>query len=179
LLRLDALRPSGFTAYDLADHASVQAETARAFLNPSKGPGYAEAIPGAKAPARPDGGGRPATLYRLRADRRTDLLQRLTELRHGLNLVANVPMPPKNELFAPLELLEATLEELELRPGSPDEWRARLAEARLELRSGEADLRALQAKTSAHAPDFALRLSAVHNRLAAVERAGPPCDASG
>ena len=174
LLRLDAQSPGGFTAYELAAHSSVQEETARAFLNPRKGPGYAEAMPGSSAPARPDGGGRPANLYRLRPECRKDLLRQLTELRQQLDIAESVPSPTKDEVFASLERLETALQELELRPGAPEEWRSRLTEAQLELRGGKADLRALEAKTSVNVVEFSRRLSAAQERFTAIERQGPP-----
>ncbi len=61
LLRLEALQPDGFTAQQLADHAGVGLETARAFLRPSKGPGYAEAIQQGKELSPHMNGGRPRT----------------------------------------------------------------------------------------------------------------------
>jgi S-(hydroxymethyl)glutathione synthase len=177
LLRLDGFQPSGFTANELASYAGVELETTRAFLNPSKGPGYAETIPGARAASKPDTGGRPANLYRLRSESRPELLRRLGEFRRGLALTEDVSASQPAELFVPLEILEATIKELERRVGNPGDWRDRLMEVRLEMESAMADLRALQSEASAYASDFALRLGNVQGRLAAVERAGPPVEA--
>jgi hypothetical protein len=175
LIRLDVLHPSGFTAAQLADHARVDAETARAYLNPEKGPGYAEVIPGAKASAGADGSrGRPANLYRLRSDRRAALMQRLAEMRRELDGAAAAPEPPAEQLFAPLDLLEATVEQLERRADPPEIWIDRLGEARLELGGVSADLRALQAKASPAAKQYARRLKLLKARLVTAELAGPP-----
>jgi hypothetical protein len=165
LLRLDALQPEGFTAQHLADHAGVVMETARAFLSPSKGPGYAEAVRRGKGVSQHANGGRPAKLYRLRSDGRADLLKRLADLRRELDAAANVPPISQADFFAPLDLLEATINELDEHPCNAEEWRARLAEARLELGGCEADLRALKAAASVHASDFAQRVQAAQARL--------------
>src|SRR4051794_20963317 len=85
LVRLDALYPDGFTAAQLSDHTKVEPETARAFLNPERGPGFAEVIPGVRSAAAGEGGGRPANMYRLRPDRRAELMQQLVDLRRDLD----------------------------------------------------------------------------------------------
>ena len=172
LVRLDALCPDGFTAAQLAEHAKVDPETARAFLNPAKGPNYSEVIASTKAAATVDGRGRPANLYRLRPNRRSDLMRRMAEIRRELDAAAGIPLPSATQLFAPLELLEETVTELETRDEQPDVWDDRLAMARLELGGVEADLRALQANALPDAVPFARRLGELHGRLAAVERAG-------
>lgn len=174
LVRLDALQPDGFSAAQLADHARADPETARAFLNPRKGPDYTEVIPGAKAAVGADSRGRPANLYRLRSNRRADLMRRLAEMRRELDAATGAPALPAAQLFAPLDLLEATVEELDRRGDPPDAWLERLAEAQLELGGATADLRALQAKASPDAMPFNLRLAQLKDRLAAVEDAGPP-----
>ena len=84
LLRLDALRPNGFTAQELAAYAEVEPETARAFLSVSKGPGFAELLSNQKAQTRPDGSGRPANLYRVRPASREALLKHLADIRRPL-----------------------------------------------------------------------------------------------
>ena len=109
LLRLDALHAGGFTAAQLSELARVDLETARAYLNTEKGPGYAEVIVGAKA----EGGtaGRPANLYRLRRERRADLLRRLAEVRQELDMAISRPVPSIEEDLTPLDLLEETVRE--------------------------------------------------------------------
>ena len=83
-------------------------------------------------------------------------------------------MSSSAELFAPIALLEETVQELEKRNGDPDVWRERLSEARLELDGAIADLHALQRDHSPIAAEFASRLGSAQSRVAAVERAGPP-----
>jgi len=174
LVRLGALYPDGFTAAQLSDHAKVEPETARAFLNPEKGPGFAEVIPGAKSAAAGDGRGRPANLYRLRPDRRAELMQQLVDLRRELDTAIGIPDPALEQVFAPLDLLEATIAELERGNDPIDAWRERLAEARLELSGATADLQALRTKGYAEATPFGRRLEALQARLATVERLGFP-----
>jgi hypothetical protein len=167
LVRLDALYPAGFSAAQLADHARVEPETARAFLKPEKGPGYAEVIPGVKA----DGRGRPHNLYRLRPNKQSELLYRLAEMRRELD---GISMPSTEQLFAPLDLLEASLAVLEARSDPPEAWRDRVTEARLELAGATADLRSLNINLSPDAEPFARRLEKLQGRLTAVESAGAP-----
>jgi hypothetical protein len=171
LVRLDALNAKGFTAVQLSEQARVDLETARAYLNPEKGPGYAEVIVGAKAVG--GAAGRPANLYRLRQDRLADLMRRLAEARRELDVAVSGPLQSFGEALAPLDLLEATLRELEHRGDPPEAWRDRLAEAQLELGGAEADLRAMQAKSLPFAEPFALRLGELQGRLARIERKGP------
>ena len=105
----------------------------------------------------------------MRSERRPDLLKRLTQLRLELEKADAVP-PPPSEVFAPLDLLEATIKQLELRRDRLDEWADRLAEARLEMRGCAADLDALEIKASELAPQYKLRLESAQSRLAAIER---------
>ncbi len=160
LLRLNALHPEGFSAYDLANHAGVEDETARAFLNADKGPGYAEVISGRQAPPRKDkgGGGRPANLYRLSGERQPELIKEVAALRGSLAPPDDAASASTIDFFASLNLLDATLEELELRPGTAAEWHRRVAEARLEVEGGVADLESLTSRELPMASELANRL---------------------
>ncbi len=168
LVRLDALQPDGFTAQQLAETARVELETARAFLKK-------ELVPEAKVPATGIAGrGRPANLYLLSASRRAELIGRLVAIRQELDLAEGIGGPSRAELFAPLELLEETLSELEAGSDTVEEWRDRQHEARLELTSAMADGRELQSRESPEAIEFSKRITELQTRFAILERRGPP-----
>jgi hypothetical protein len=172
LVRLDALQPNGFTAQQLAENARVELETARSFLK--KEPVFAAVVPEVKAPAAgSDGRGRPANLYLLPPGGRTDLIQQLAAVRQELDVTEGIAGPSAAQLFAPLDLLEDTLSELEDGNDTPEEWRDRLDEARLEFASAMADCRALQSRASPEATEFAKRIAELQDRLTTVERLGP------
>jgi len=164
LVRLDALQPDGFTAQQLAETARVELETARSFLKK-------ELVPEAKVIA---GRGRPANLYLLSASRRAELIGRLVAIRQELDLTEGIGGPSRAELFAPLELLEETLSELEAGSDTAEEWRDRLHEARLEFTSAMADGRELQSKGSPEAIEFSKRITELQSRFAILELRGPP-----
>ena len=171
LVRLDALQPDGFTAQQLAENARVELETARSFLK--KESAFAVVVPELKAPAaRGDGRGRPANLFLLPPGSRVDLIKQLVALRQELDVAEGTASTA--QLFASLEPLEGTLRELEHGGDTPGEWRDRLDEARLEFASAMADCRALQARTSPEAIEFAKRMADLQDRLTTLERRRPP-----
>ena len=173
LVRLDALQPDGFTAQELAENARVELETARSFLK--KEPTFAAVVIEAKAPPTGSNGrGRPANLYQLPPGRRADVIKQLAAIRQELDAAEGIAGPSATQLFAPLELLEDTLSELEGSNDAPEEWRDRLEEARLEFASAMADCQALQSRASPEAIRFAKRIDELRDRLTAVERRGPP-----
>ncbi len=173
LVRLDALQPAGFTAQELSDAARVELETARSFLK--KESSFATVVPEVRAPAASgDGRGRPANLYLLSASRRVDLIERLAAIRQEIDLAEGIARSSGPQLFGPLASLEETLAELEGTNDTPEEWRDRLEEARLEFASASADCRALLSKKAPEATEFSKRLTELQDRLALMERRWPP-----
>lgn len=169
LLRLDALSPEGFTAQDLAKVSSVKPETARAFLGP-KGPGFAEAIKTqqrTRDSATTDG--RPPKTYRLLANRRSELIERIAKLRDGLAEQRHEGGIDRTRLFDGIALLNLTIQELGNSRDNPEDWERRLKQASLELQAARADLKALQAKRSPLATEFAAELKASQDRLEAIK----------
>jgi hypothetical protein len=162
VLRLDALQPRVFTSQQLAEYANVQPETARAFTSPSKGPGYVETVPAAQLGAvYPPNltGGRPPHLYRLRAEGRAELLSRLGALRRELDDAAERPARAREDVLAPIDLLEKTLEAADAERND-EERDARLTEAQIELVGAKADVHALRHGGSPFAAEFERRLKA-------------------
>ncbi|NUB46762.1 hypothetical protein GEU84_020425 [Fertoebacter nigrum] len=165
LLRLDAMRPSGFTAQDLSDHSGVKRETAREFIREC---GYAEVVPRDDVSGQTVG--RPARVYRLLPEGRKDVAQRLGIVRRAADGELSSPLKRDEGLFAPLILVEAILDEMERADQRDEDWFSRLHEARLELRSAEADMHVLLTQGSEHSTAFSHQLTSLQRRLTVVEQ---------
>jgi hypothetical protein len=150
LLRLDALQPDGFNTRSLADHAGVAMEIAHALITPAVNLGYA-------VRANDD-----ADVYRLTPIGRAGVIRRLAELRCKRRATA-APL----DAFAPLDLLEAMLADLQNCELSGEERRAAFADAQSELRSCTAEFLALRDAASPDAHAFGERLDAARHALSA------------
>lgn len=169
LVRLDALHPEGFTAEQLAGRARVEYETARSYLNPAKGPGYAQSAGSVR-----EGRGRPPNRYHIHPARRDEVMALIVHLRQELDLIEGKPEVTSGNPFASLILLEVTLATLEKGDESYETRHERLEEAEIELAGCEADLRALQAAGSPYASMFAKQLAKLRGRLVLIKRVKEP-----
>jgi hypothetical protein len=172
LVRLDAASPNGFTAQHLSRVAQVGHETARAFLNPGKGPAFTEVCP--SLPVRPAVRGRPANLYRVKPERRSELFRLLAEIRLQLGPPEGAgaeAVEMENEAW---DLLDGAIGELEQGSIPAELWRGQLEEARLELRGLDAELQAMTVRAPAKAADFRFRFEGLRDRLTAVEKGRRP-----
>jgi hypothetical protein len=158
-----------FSAKELAIHANVKRETARAFANDRLKDGTLDSEhPPDAGPRR---GGRPEKVYMLRADTRQRILDQIVEVRRSIET------PPASEVevsatdeedFTPLALLETSIEALATEQIEDLEDRQdRLGQARIRLNGAEADYRAMQTRegqTEAVA-QFAIRLQRAKQAL--------------
>src|SRR5271166_5820768 len=175
-----ALRLGDFTARELAEHANIKLETARAFVDDRHRSGLFQQIERVRmAPEGDNRGGRPANRYRVHPERRGEVLRRLVEIRRELRIEMPVASPSivgdDPEDFSPLALVDTTLDLLaEYNFEQPDERQNLFEEARIRLRGAEEDFRELAiAGDTAMIERYAVRLAASRERLAQCEQADP------
>jgi hypothetical protein len=135
-----ALFLSLFTAESLADYAHAGVDAARAFLEEECAGGLIELI----SPGRS-----PTSLYRVRTERRDELLQRLAEHRReqsGSSVTGYHARPANRDAddYSPITLLESTLAALaENERESADDRQELIDQANIRFRGAKADLGAL------------------------------------
>lgn len=158
LLRVDAIRPHGFSAQDLAQQARTALNAAHTFLDECMTTGVTEHVSG-----MPN-----SNCFRIRPDQREALLRKITRLsgdRHPLYGADG----KEYDLHSCLDLLFAAIAELESGSFSAEEHRERLIEVRLELAGAVADLRSLKASGADAYAAFATGVGEAATRLNAVE----------
>jgi hypothetical protein len=169
-----ALSLAAFGTRELAQHAQVKANAARAFVEDNCKAGLIERMPGSPV-HRDEHGGRPRNLYRVRAERRDEILRLLAEIRRGPAEGTMATFPPDMaggdpEDYSPLALLESSL--AALAKGEFDQAEERqelLDQADIRIRGAEADLRAMGANCAdlREIERHAVRLGAARQALAA------------
>jgi len=164
MIRLDQLRPDGFTAQELADHAGVNQETARYFIRSKR---FAEVVPRGRGRST---SGRPQNTYKLLEEGRWEILRRLAEVSQAVNAEAP-PSEASERLLAPLRLVDLLLCELEEDKLSIEDRESTLREVRVELSAASADESVLLATPTPHGPAFSRTLRDLRKRMNAVERA--------
>jgi hypothetical protein len=171
------LRLGAFSARELAVHANVNGETARAFAEDRCKDGTVEKIGSARRAIGPAAkrGGRPENIYQLKPEHRQRILQDIVQIRRSVELAE--PLPPSaaggnetaEEDFSPLALLEAVLAWLAADDFEDvDDRLQRLDQARIRLAGAEADFQAMMlARYPANAVErFAVRLTRAREGLA-------------
>jgi hypothetical protein len=175
-----ALRLAEFTARDLAEHAGVKRETARAFADDWCKAGFFRRF--GKMAASSPAAGRPANRYGLLAKGEEEIMRRLVEVRRAAILSDEtgpaLPSPPDDgEDFSPLALLESSLAAVAAEDFSDDREKQELfADARASLTAAATDLRAMIARRAeaADVEDFAARLRSARMRLATLSGEASP-----
>lgn len=172
-----ALRLAEFTAGTLAEHAGVKRETARAFAENSCARGILERVgQSAVTDAR---GGRPANRYRVRPDRRAELLNRFLDIHRalvGVCAAAGGNAHDDDNHLDCLALLDSAIDALDRGDFQGDRDRIRLLEdAQISVLGAEADFRALiysQAEPT-ELEQFAVRLHGAKGRLERIRTSAP------
>lgn len=173
LLRLDALSPHGFTWRELAQHAEVSEETARDFLKPDRRPDVLEEIETSAIPMGEGKAGRPRKVFRVSKIGRQKLLRQVAALRRELDSEAS-SVSNEVDVFAALQLLEDTVEQLEAGREAVEDWDDLLEEAVLEYRGCRAEQRALLKERAAIAVKYSTRLHSARQRLYWAKRGEAP-----
>ncbi|QPB24572.1 hypothetical protein [Rhizobium sp. 007] len=167
LLRLDALKPEGFTSQELATLASVTSETARDFLKADRA-SYTRTV---QPKPSEKGRGRPSNLYVVTDEGRESLVEEIVQLRR--QFAESPDELSADDCFRPIVELEETITDLEASVMRVADFEDLLIEAKESLKSCWRDMKALEARQSVYAVEFALRLGAAENRTETVTgRAG-------
>jgi hypothetical protein len=141
------IRLGTFTARELARHADVKGETARAFAEDRVKEGIFQKV-GVRRPTEGNRrSGRPENIYQVMPDHRLSILAHIVEVRRGLEITDSSKTYQEADIdedYTPITLLEADLSALAAGEFEHmDEQLDRLEQARIRLASAEADFRRL------------------------------------
>ncbi|MBD9544747.1 hypothetical protein IB276_35540 [Ensifer sp. ENS04] len=157
MLRLDALKPQGFTVDDLTAVSGASKETARDMLKPGRSR-YTQQTGILRLSS-----GRPSKIYQLTEHGRQLLIQQVADAR------SHIAPPPRNERvrFDALNRLELTLAELDTTEVGSSEYYEYLDLAAIALKGCRGDLEELQKSDlpTADVSEYALRLGTAEGLL--------------
>jgi hypothetical protein len=162
ILRFNALNTEqhgAFTAVQLAQHAGTDPETARAFLD--------------KLGSLAHSGNEDldARLYRIRGDKKNDVIGLLAKAMQARDLAEGVPPPTPEERRVSLDMFATSVKEL-AQPQTLDRWNELWRDVRRESASLKADIAYMRQNGDSDAEAFSLEFRELRKQLVGIKRTG-------